>query len=126
MKTEKIYIQHEENKQWISNLLFYADELMLMRNSLKEVASKNTSKDVLAQIEHFQNQLIIQSDQIDQLKHEINMDNDVINKEVKSNEVAVDHREIKDHSSIRIRMEVFDRIFNSIRKDLNHFLSKVM
>lgn len=126
MKMEKIYIQHEENKLWMNNLNFYADEINIMENRLQEIAVKNTSKDVLMQIEHFQNQLIIQRNKIDELKHEINLDNDIIHKEIQKNEVAVDHRMIKDHTPIRIRMEVFERIFRSIRKDMNFFLGKVM
>jgi hypothetical protein len=126
MKTEKIYIQHEENKKWMNSLLFYEDEINIMKKRLEELASGNSDKEVLIQVEHFQNQLIIQKDQIDQLKHEINLDNDILTSEMDRNNAVVDHRKVKDHSSIRIRMEVFERIFNSIRKELNAFIEKYL
>lgn len=126
MKTEKIYTQHEENKEWANNLLFYQDELKVMQNRLQEVASKNSAKEVLMQIEHFQNQIIIQNQQIDILKHEINLSNDTINEEIKKNGVAVDHRKIEDHAAAREKMEAFGPIYKSFKTELNVFLSKWM
>ena len=81
MKTEKVYTQHEENKQWMNSLLFYTDEVKIMQGRLEEVASKNTSKEIMAQVEHFQNKLIINRESIDILKHEINLSNDAISGE---------------------------------------------
>ncbi len=126
MKTEKIYTQHEENKEWMSNLLFYRDEIKIMNERIAEIASKNTSKEVLAQIEHFQNQLLIQTNQLSILKHDLNLDNDAIDNEIKKNSVAVDHRSIEDHAGIREKMAAFEKIFSSFKKELNAFLSKWM
>lgn len=124
MKTEKIYTQHEENKEWMNNLLFYTDEIKIMQGRLAEVASKNTSKEVLAQVEHFQNQLLIQRETIDTLRHEINLSNDIINKEINKNETAVDHRKIADHSVIRDNMSSFEKIIKNLRLEFNEFISK--
>ncbi len=126
MKTEKVYTQHEENKQWMNSLLFYRDEIKIMNGRIGEIASKNTSKEVLAQIEHFQNQLLIQSNQLDRLKHSINLDNDIINNEIKKNSTAIDHRSIADHAAIREDMADFENIFKSLKGELNTFLSKWM
>jgi predicted RNA-binding protein len=126
MKTEKIYTQHEENKEWSSSLAFYKDEVKIMEKRLEEIVSKNTSKEVLAQVEHFQNQLIIQKDQIDQINHVINIDNDTITKEINKNNVATDRRSIEDHSAIREQVKAFEQIFNSLKYDFNTFLSKWM
>jgi hypothetical protein len=68
----KIYDQHAENTEWTSKLNFYKDDIKIMTGRLEEVASKNSSKEVLAQVEHFQNQLIIQRNNID-LFHEIQL-----------------------------------------------------
>jgi len=126
MKTEKIYTQHAENKEWMNSLLFYRDEIKIMTGRIEEIASKNTSKDVLAQVEHFQNQLIIQSNQIDILKHGINLVNDAIVREIKKNDVAIEHRSMKDHTTTREGMGSFERIFSSLKTELNVFLSKWM
>ena len=126
MKTEKIYTQHEENKEWANNLSFYKDEIKIFRNRISEIASKNTSKDVLAQVEHFQNQLLIQRDHIDRINHDINISNDAINAEIKKNGTAVDHRSMADHAAIRDNMKSFESIYITLKIELNIFLSKWM
>jgi hypothetical protein len=126
MKTEKIYTQHEENKKWASSLSFYNDEIKIFGNRLSEIASKNTSKEILAQVEHFQNQLIIQKDHIDRINHEINLSNDAIQADITKNQTAADHRSIKDHTVIRDNMMSFENIFISLKVELNTFLSKWM
>ncbi|HWY11314.1 MAG TPA: hypothetical protein VN026_08315 [Bacteroidia bacterium] len=126
MKTEKISTQHEENKEWASNLSFYKDEIKILGHRLAEIASKNTSKEILAKVEHFQNQLIIQKDHIDRINHEINLSDDAINNDIKKNGTAVDHRNIKDHAVIRDNMKSFESIFISLKIEINTFLSKWM
>lgn len=124
MKTEKIYTQHEENKQWMNSLMFYIDDIKIMRGRLAEVASKNTSKDVLAQVEHFQNQFTIQSTNIDVLRHEINLSNDSINKDISNNSVAVDHRKIQDHTAVRENMDSFEKNMKGLRSEFNEFIGR--
>ena len=68
MKTgEKIYTQHADHTEWLSKMKFYTDEISILKNRLGEIASKNSDKEVLAQVEHFQNQLIIQRNNIDEV-----------------------------------------------------------
>ena len=126
MTTQKIYTQYQESKEWTSNLAFYKDELKIMKTRLEEIISRNTSKEILAQAEHFQNQFIIQKDQIDQINHIINLDNDKIHKEINKNGVAVDRRSIEDHTSLREQMKSFEHIYSSLKFDFNTFLSKWM
>lgn len=126
MKTEKVYTQHEENKQWMNSLLFYTDEVKIMQGRLEEVASKNTSKEIMAQVEHFQNKLIINRESIDILKHEINLSNDAISGEIKKNETAIDHRKIADHTLIRENMGSFEKSFSSLRTEFKEFAAKWM
>ena len=126
MKTEKIYTQHEENKEWLNNILFYKDELKVMQNRLQEIASKNTAKELLKEVEHFQNQLIVQRENCDVIQHEINISNDIINNEIKKNTTAIEHRSISDHSSVRDNIGSFEKNFKELKKEFNLFLSKWM
>lgn len=126
MKTEKVYVQHEENREWENKLMFYRDELKVMENRLGEIISRNTSKDILAKAEQFQNRLIIAKNTVDILKHKINVSNDEIHKNVNENIVAVDHRSIKDHAGLRDEMKIFELHFISLKSELNLFLIKWM
>lgn len=126
METQKIYQQHEENTKWMKDMLFFQDEIKVLQNRLAEIAAKNNSKEVLSNLEHFQNQLIVQKNNIDTLKHEINVGNDVINADIKKNATAVDHRSVKDHGELRSHVASFEKVYNENKAELNRFLSKWM
>jgi hypothetical protein len=121
-----IYQLHEEHKTWLNMLLFYKDELSIMVNRISEIAQKNTSKEVLSLVERFQNQLIIQKEQIDILNHDIRRHESRLEDAVKENPTAIDHRKFPDHPEQRDNMEVFEKMFNELRAELIRFLSKWM
>lgn len=126
METQKIYVQHEENNEWMNKLLFYKDEIKVLTHRLEEIVSKNTSKDILTKLEHHQNQLIIANNTIEKLKHEINISNHLLNDEIKNNIVAVDRRRVEDHSKLREDIKQFEDSIAVIKKSLNAFASKWM
>jgi hypothetical protein len=126
MEKQKVYAQHGENKTWMNDLLFFQDEIKVMKRRLSEIALRNTSKDVMAQLEHFQNQMIVQQNNIDHLKHSLNIGNDRIQSEIKKNVTAIDHRVIKDNKVILDEMESFTKVYAGNKKELNGFLSKWM
>jgi len=126
VEVQKIYEQHDENTKWMKDMLFFQDEMLVMQRRLAEVAGKNNDKDFLARLEHFQNQLIVQKNNIDNLKHEINIGNDAIAAEIKKNVTAIDHRSVKDHSELRSQVQNFEKVYNENKEELNRFLSKWM
>lgn len=123
MKTS-IYSQHHDHSGWLKNLDFYNDEITIMQKKLEEVNSKNTSGEVRKSVEHFQNQLIIQKNNSDDLRHHIKREEKDIQGMIKKNPVAVDHRKAEDHSEERGKMELFEKTFNELRKEFNTFLSE--
>lgn len=125
-KKESIIELHHEHTEWINKLNFYKDDLIVFNNRLSEIAAKNSSKEILAEVEHFQNQFIVQNNNIDQIKHIINLDEDKIKKEINSNPIAVDHRKVEDHSNERDLVDTFEKNFNSLRTEFNKFAAKWM
>ena len=121
-----ITLLHGEHNEWISKLSFYNDDLVVMRKRLEEVLKKNNSKEFLSTLEHFQNQIILQQEQIDHLKKEINEDEMVIEKSVKNNPVASDHRRMNDHPEHRYKIARFEEIFRTTRREQMDFLAKWM
>jgi len=127
MKTgEKIYTQHADHIEWLSKMKFYKDEIVILKNRLAEIASKNNHKDVLANVEHFQNQFIIQKNNIDEISHSIHVNEDAIEKEINSNDVAVDHRDMPSQSGEKNSVESFEKNFNELRTEFKTFASKWM
>jgi predicted RNA-binding protein len=123
---EKIYTQHADHTEWMNKLKFYTDEISIMKGRLEEIASKNSHQEVLAQVEHFQNQFIVQKNNIDEISHVINLDEKVIEKEINKNPVAVDHREMPSHSAEKESMDAFEKNFNELRTEFKTFAAKWM
>lgn len=123
MKTS-IYDQHSEHVEWLKKLSFYKDEVALMQKRLEEISSKNSGQEVRKEIEHFQNQIFIQSKSIDELKRHIKLDEKVIMASINQNPVASDRRKTEDHKEERDKMESFESNFSNLRIEYNLFLSK--
>ena len=127
MNTEKSLMSlHIEHKEWLNKLSFYKDDLVVMQHRLNTIAQKNTSAEVMKGVEHFQNQVIIQNEQIDILHHEINEHEKSIEKSISDNPVGSDHRKMHDHSEHRDKIARFEVLFAELRKELMTFLSKWM
>ncbi|HEU4716978.1 MAG TPA: hypothetical protein VFU15_04065 [Bacteroidia bacterium] len=126
MDTKPISELHAEHTEWLNKLDFYNDELIMMRERIQNVAAKNTGKDILAKIEHFQNQIIVQRNNIDEFRHAIKDHENYLEHRIDENPVASDHRKVHDHPKLRETMESFEKIFNGIRHELNEFLAKVL
>jgi hypothetical protein len=125
-KGDKIYKQHTDNITWLSKMKFYTDEIKILKNRLGEIADKNNRKDVLANVEHFQNQLIIQKNTIDEISHIINLEEYAIQKEIIKNPVAIDHREMKSNKEVKNNVDTFEKNFNELRADFKTFAAKWM
>ena len=125
MKT-KIYNQHLEHTEWQNKLNFYKDEVKVMENRLAEVSDKNTALEIRKEIEHFQNQFLIQKENISKISHHISKEEKQIIAEIKKNPVASDHRESEDHAIERDMVKSFEDNFNNLRKEYKTFLSKYL
>ncbi len=123
---ESIYKQNSENGEWASKLNFYKERLIILKERLAEVASKNSHKEVLAEVEHFQNQFIIQKNNIDEISHTVKKIEESLQKEIKSNPIAVDHRKAEYHLNEKNAVESFERNFNELRLEFKVFLAKYM
>jgi hypothetical protein len=126
MKTVLLTEQHVAYREWLNRLAFYKDELKIMQNRIAEIAERNTKTDVLAQVEHFQNMLIIQKNQIDRLRHDIDKQEEELASLTLKNPVASDHRRVEFHPEQKQKIELFEKIFNELRHELIHWLTKVM
>jgi hypothetical protein len=117
---------HAEHTEWLKKLDFYNDEIPVMRKRLEEVASKNNAKEILSQVEQFQNQLILQKENIDEIRHSIKDHESFLENRVAENPTGSDHRSLHDHPKMRDNVNGFEKVFNELRHEFNAFLTKVM
>lgn len=117
---------HFEHKQWRSELAFWEDELKSFTKRLEELVNRWTDKDVLAQLEHFQNSFIRQGEVIDTLQHDINVHETNMSELDAEGENALNQELVKNHNEFRNRMETQRHIYANLKKDFFKFLSKYM
>ena len=128
METKVIYNSdlHFEHKQWRSELAFWEDELKSFKNRLEELVNRWTDKEVLAQLEHYQNAFIRHGEVIDTLQHDINVhETDMSNHDIKDEDV-LNTALVKKHVEFRNRMEIQRHIYADLKKEFFRFLSKYM
>lgn len=123
MKT-KLFDQHSEHTEWVNRLAFYTDEIRMMQNRLDEITRKNNKKEVMMEVERFQNQVQIQTRNIQDLKDDISAAENRVKSAILSNPVASDHRMANDHTEEREKFEAFEKNFNSLWQEFKAFESK--
>ena len=117
---------HFTHQLWIKELEFYKDELAIFNKRLKEVAGMYTNKKIMANVEHFQNQFIIQKENADILMHDVNKYERSLAAIARRSTIAIDHRSFPDHPELRNRMNSFIKIYKQLKNEYLDFLSPVM
>lgn len=117
---------HFEHKQWKGELAFWKDELKSFKNRLSELVAGWTDKDVLAQLEHYQNEFVLHGGVIEDLEESINEHETRIAGQSKSGSDAIDTQMAKKHVEFRDRIETQREIYASLKKNFFKFLQKYM
>ena len=115
-----------EVNAWIRLVEFLNQETTYLKNRLSEVIDQIKDRENLALAEHFQNQFIVQRNNIDELGHSIKMNEQRLVNEVNANPVAVDHRKVENHEAEADFIGYFEKNFAELRAEYNVFLSKWM
>ncbi len=127
MKTKKAVSHlHHEHQEWINKLEFYKDELKIFQNRLDEIATKNTGKSVMQEVEHFQNQFLIHKNKIQNLKHEINREERQLLIHSAADPEKATQGSIDFNREEREQIRTFEKIFVDLRHEFNSFLVKAM
>ena len=115
-----------EHKTWLNSLEFYEKELDILESRLAEVAGKNTDAEARAGVEHFQNQFIVQRNNIDELKHAVNEHAHLAFEDAKHHAGHVETTRIDEHHKIDDQVKTFEKVINDLRHEYNLYLSKWM
>jgi len=117
---------HYEHMMWLNSLQFRKEETTILEHRMEDIVRRNNQPDVMAELEHFQNQFIRQKEVIDELRHDIKAHENILEQEAKQNPVAIDHRHFTDHSELRERVEMFEKIYMELKNDFYRWVSKWM
>lgn len=115
-----------ELKVWLNELNFFKEEVGFFENRLMEVARKNTDRQMMVELEHFQNQFIRQREVIDETRHDVKQAENQLEKIAHDHPIASDHLYFEDHTSLRETMNTFRDIYTDLKKEYLRFLAKWM
>ena len=114
----------EELQSWKHELSSIKQEIRHFEKHLESMAAKNLPKDLLAQVEHFQNSFICQKEVIDRLRHDLpdsrHKVENIFNSRLDSSEG------VRAHDLLSDRMDMFRRIYDEVRDHFKRFESEWM
>jgi hypothetical protein len=119
---QEIQTLHFEHKLWLNELKFFADELIIYNHRLEDLVDKSNDKEMLASLEHFQNQFIRQKEVLDTLTHDINIHEKSL-KAVFEGKIEAD---TDYHEYLRDQVDTFKKIYNELKAEFYRFMAKWM
>lgn len=117
---------HNDQREWLNGLAFYKEDITILEHRLEDIVRRNNKAEVLAQVEHFQNRFIREREVIDVLRHDIKQEENMLEKEMKDNPVAIEHRYFKDHTELRDRYQIFEKLYRELKQEFQQWLVKWM
>lgn len=119
---EKIHQYEYEGMMWMRSLEYLKQENAYLKDRLTEVVDQTSEKYFLAQAEHFQNQFIIKDEFLDELKHDVNAQMELIkNENFHSGNRQDDLTLLQD--KLREQMVFIERDFLNLRNDFQKYLN---
>lgn len=126
MQTTSIKNSSTEHAEWKNALGFYKDELGFFKNRLTAIASKNSGREIMQMVEHFQNQFLIQSENIDILRYDINEHLNGVAKEIQQHAGHISSEQLSVYRLLKDRFESEQKVFTGIKEEFAQFSGKVM
>jgi len=113
---------HMEYQLWTRELIFYKEEIKIFEDHLEALLKRNNKNGVLAQVEHFQNQFILQKEVIDYLKHDLNVSERQLAGFVYGmSSDGIENIKMDNHGKLRERMTTFRKVYKDIKNEFRHF-----
>jgi len=132
MATKHLFLSdlHFSCKLWANEISFFYQEIELFEGYLAEIGKRWTDSEVLSELEHYQNQFIIQKEQAEILTHDINVFQRNMSVYAKDNVSVLEHKHFdskaSENNKIADRVETYKSIYAELKKEFRVFLSKYM
>lgn len=110
----------DELQAWKRELSSTKEEIKSFEQELTDLACKNHNREVLAHVEHFQNNFIRQKEVIDELRHDL-PDSRYKVEHIFNSRYQSDDQEHDIHANLSDRMETFRKLYNELKDDFQKF-----
>ena len=116
---------NNEQNDWQRGLEFYKQELQIHTHRLSDVSGMYGSKaELKPNVEHFQNQFIVQRNNIDQLAHDLGSFEKKVSHETQELAQHIYAETLQEHDVLRDRYTTLEKTINNLRHEHNSFLAK--
>jgi hypothetical protein len=115
-----------EHEQWLKSISFYDDDLDVLENRLTEIVKENNRQEVMTGVEHFQNQFMIQRNNISDLKHNIKKHASNVAADAQIHAGKMDEFFVDEHGNLKSEVDSFEKVMNDLRHEFSLFLAKWM
>lgn len=115
---------HFEHIQWKKELAFWKDEIRSFKKRLSEIAAHYTDKNVLLQLDHFQNEFRMHGDIIYKIHEAIRAHEKNLAVHRKTYRKAVDSMLALRHIDYRDKMEKERELYAALKKEFYAFLTE--
>ncbi len=115
-----------EHHEWLQAIDFYEKELDILEERLAEIINKNTGTDAMAGAEHFQNQFIIQRNNIDELRHSIREHAHKTAEDAYVHAGHIHSELVTEHAEVKDDFASFEKVIKDLRSEFNDYLRKWM
>ena len=114
---------HLEYQLWTRELAFYKEEIKIFEEHLTNILERNTNDNAVpVQVEHFQNQFILQKEVIDFLKHDLHVSEKQLARFVSDlSGEGIEGIKMDNHGRLRERMATFRKIFREMKHEFRRF-----
>lgn len=123
---DSIIHQHILAEDWRRELQFFSDELIILRKRLDEVAARNTGKDLMAEIEHYENKFKVMTQDYDELLHDVGAMESSLKGAAVSKPRYINTKMVEANSRVEDLMRVTSSDFYETRHKFYAFLAKVL
>jgi uncharacterized coiled-coil protein SlyX len=110
----------------LRGLIFYKEEIKILQDRLEEVSSRNNSFEARQGIEHFQNQFVMHQNNIDELKHNINLLVEKMAKDAMQHGGRIEKEDVNEEEKLNDEFVMLEKVIKDMRREFNVFLSKWM
>lgn len=122
----KLNQMHHEHLSWLRVVDFFEEENIFLKKRLADVVYHNTDKDFLALAEQYQNLFIIKTNFMEELRHDINEQEDGLKKALLQPEKYLPKYFYEQHKKLEHDTSFLEKDFAKIRNDFNKYITTVL
>ncbi|HVI46246.1 MAG TPA: hypothetical protein VM802_15330 [Chitinophaga sp.] len=112
----------DQINSWKEEVNDVRGEVRMMRERLEQIVLSHAPREVMTQVEHFENRFLRQREVADEMFHDIKQCGKKISNEPQR--VVHDDRPVDDYDTMQRRMEIFQKLFAELKDDFNHFITR--